>query len=296
MTEPSHDPPFGAYGLSSGREWLRRQTRLLPDGRLGRIGASLVRRALIGDGRAPVDVEVFPSIRARLYPATNRCEKRAVVAEQFFDPAERDFIAKRVAGAAHAPFVVVDLGANVGLYGLSAVAAARNAGKPVRVLAVEPDVETRRRLERNVAFSGARELFVVVPCGVGGRKSSGVLAGHATNRGQHRVVDGREGFTADAAGGPQIEIVPLFDICLAHGVERIDVLKIDVEGFDFDVIEAFVASAPRALWPDAIIVEVGREASEAPVVRLLREHGYVLAERTKLNAIMVAQSNTKRQA
>lgn len=299
MTEPSQDLPFGTFRLSPRREWLRRRAELLPEGRLGRMGASLIRRALIGQGRGPVDVEVFPSINARLYPSTNRCEKRAVVAVKFFDREERDFMANRIARALRDPVAVVDLGANVGLYGLSAVAAGRSAGKGVKVLAVEPDTETRRRLERNIAFSGAGDTFTVVAAGVGARRGTAYLAGHATNRGQHRVVDGDNDIAARGEGHSRIEILPLVDICRAHGFDRIDILKIDVEGFDYDVLEAFYASAPPTLWPEAVIVEVGRveagrDESEVPVVKLLGSHGYDLAERTKLNALMVARPGSKR--
>lgn len=263
------------------------------------MGASLIRRALIGEGRTPVDIEVFPSINARLFPSTNRCEKRAVVGVKFFDREERDFMAKRIAHAPRDTVAVVDLGANVGLYGLSAVAAGRNAGKGVKVLAVEPDTETRRRLERNIAFSGARDTFAVVAAGVGARRGTAYLAGHATNRGQHRVVDGGSDSTDGGAGHSRIEILPLLDICRTHGFDRIDILKIDVEGFDYDVLEAFYASAPPSLWPEAVIVEVGRgeagrDENDAPVVKLLGSHGYDLAQRTKLNALMVARPGSKR--
>lgn len=301
MTEPSQDLPFGTFRLSPRREWLRRRAELLPEGRLGRMGASLIRRALIGQGQGPVDVEVFPSINARLYPSTNRCEKRAVVGVKFFDREERDFMANRIEGAPRDTVAVVDLGANVGLYGLSAVAAGRNIGKGVKVLAVEPDAETRRRLEGNIAFSGALETFTVVAAGVGARRGTAYLAGHATNRGQHRVVDGDGGGDSPngGEGHSRIEILPLLDICRASGFDRIDILKIDVEGFDYDVLAAFYASAPQTLWPEAVIVEVGRveaggSESDAPVVKLLGSHGYELAQRTKLNALMVAGPGSKR--
>ena len=74
--------PHGTYGLSSWRETVRRMASIAPRNKPGMWLVSILRNAsLFGhtpgmDG--PLDVEVAEGVKARLYPKSNRCEKRAV--------------------------------------------------------------------------------------------------------------------------------------------------------------------------------------------------------------------------
>jgi FkbM family methyltransferase len=288
MTDATQHPPFGTYSLPRSHEWLRQQANRLPNGRAGRAGASLIRRFFTRRGLEAYDVEVFPSIRARLYPATNRCEKRVLAAAQFFDAQERAFLDRAVASSASNPFVFVDLGANVGLYSLSVLASARRHNRNAKLMAVEPDPVTRSRLLQNIAFSDANDQFIIEACGVGATRGTAAIVGHANNRGEHRLVTD----TSNGAGAP-IDVLPLLDICHRHGITTIEALKIDVEGLDYDVLAAFFATAPKSLRPGHLIVEVGKTDANPAVVALCEKHGYHAIKRTKLNVILSrAESGT----
>jgi FkbM family methyltransferase len=166
----------------------------------------------------------------------------------------------------------------------------------LRVVAVEADPDTRERLRHNIEFSGAADNFTVVAAGVGAERGQGTIQTHDRNRGEHRVVPAAAGSPAAGRGKTvPIEIIPLLDICRAEGVDRIDILKIDVEGFDYDVLRAFFATASRSLFPGMIIVEAGRDQGTSPVVELVQTNGYRLAERTRLNAILVAPDQSDKQ-
>jgi hypothetical protein len=41
----------------------------------------------------------------------------------------------------------------------------------------------------------------------------------------------------------------------SRGIERIDVMKIDIEGMEDQVLLPFFRKAPRSLWPRAIVGE-----------------------------------------
>lgn len=279
------DPPYGAFSLPGWEDWLRRCVGRFPTNRLGRIGASLVRRFVTRRGSNAYDVEVFPTIHARLYPATNTCERRALTAAQHFDIKERSFLDGWVATSSSDPFVFLDLGANVGLYGLFVLASARRHGRTARILAVEPDKTTRARLLANVKFSNAEKAFIVEACGVGAARGTAVIAEHGNNRGEHRLVMNGEAASADETR--QIEVVPLIEICARHAITSIDALKIDIEGMDYEVLAAFFEAAPAKLRPKTFIVEVGRDNARPDVVVLAEKYGYNVHERTRLNSIMV---------
>ncbi len=281
MTDTTRHPPFGTYRLPRSHEWLRQQATRLPDGRAGRAGASLIRRFFTRQGSEAYDVEVFPSIHARLYPATNRCEKRVLAAAQFFDAQERAFLDETVGASSSNPFVFVDLGANVGLYSLSVLSSARRHNRDAKLIAVEPDPVTRARLLQNIAFSNAQDKFTVEACGVGATRGTGGIVGHANNRGEHRLVT-----DVPNGAGASIEILPLLDICNMHRIASIDALKIDVEGLDYEVLAAFFAIAPESLRPANLIVEVGKTDQNPAVVALCEKYGYRAVKRTKLNVIL----------
>jgi len=241
---------------------------------------SLLRRFCLRKRQEPFDISVFPTIGARLFPSTNRCEKRLVAGPQFFDLPERQALTAALQGSRSDPFIFLDLGANVGFYSLWVVAQARQSGQVVRVVAVEPDRETRRRLEFNISASGAEEDITVQACGIGAMSGRANMTCDARNRGANTIA-----LTADDVAG-SFEVVPLEELCRRNAIERIDALKIDIEGHDYAALEAFFASGMTELYPEMIIAEVGRKKGTPPLIRLCNENGYKLLKRTQLNAIL----------
>ncbi|SUA99278.1 methyltransferase, FkbM family [Pannonibacter phragmitetus] len=279
------EPPFGAYTLSQPAEFIRRLASHMPSNRLGRWMVSLLRKTSVGRSAGPVDVaNVFPAVHARLYPATNRCEKRAVAGSHIFDPQEREALAQALTGSTSDPFIFVDLGANIGLYSLWMVSVARQAGRGLLGLAVEPDPVTRERLETNLALSSA-DSITVAACAVGETSGRGAIVTHDGNRGEHRVR------TAEINEEDSFEILPIAEICARHGIERIDAMKIDLEGHDEAALRGLFAHGPAKLWPDLIVVEAGKDEEFPPVVQLCLGNGYKLERRTKLNALLARQPN-----
>lgn len=278
------EPPFGTHRLSAPMERLRAATAHLPANRAGRALSSLVRRIVSRGPEEPIDAEVFPGIRTRLRPGTNRCEKRVLTGAQFYDHQERAALAAALGQADdNVPFIFLDLGANVGLYSLWMVASARAAGRELQVLAVEPDPVTRARLLANLAASGADNVNVA-PVAVGAEAGRGRIVEHGNNRGENQVAV--SGSTDGDGAGDGFEILPLHLICARYGVSRIDAMKVDLEGHDEAALTGMFAQAPEALWPRMLVVEAGKGEAAPPVVQLCERHGYRVAGRTRLNAIM----------
>ncbi len=268
MRPEALDPPFGAHALPNWLERLR-----LFGGRLGRSAfarraVSLIRRACLLGRPDPVDVVPFPGQRARLYPRDNLSEKRVFSAPQFWDWAERCALA-RAMSAAPQPFFFVDAGANAGLYTL----AVRSLG-PARILAIEPEPEALRRLRANLAASGAVDVQCA-PVGLSDRPGVGRIAVPAHNRGE----------AALGAAGAEIALSTLWAEVRSAGFPRVDALKIDIEGAEERVLAAFMAEAPRALWPRLVILEAQRGAQTAALAQMVHR-GYEIQTRTRMNAIL----------
>lgn len=279
--DASPDGPFGAHRASNHVEAIRALGPQLPANGFGRLAASALRRVCFATSAPPYDVEVFPAVFARLRPATNRTEKRVFLAPQFWDGAERAALETLLIATDPAePFVFVDVGANVGFYGLSLASVARAEGRSLRVVAIEPDPTNRARLETNIGASGLAAAFAVEPVAVG--RTSGVarLIQDAKNRGEVRVA-------GDVGEGVEVRVDTLNDILLRNGLTTVDAMKVDVEGMDYEVLAGFFEQAEASLWPRLLIVELGRGEGPSPLLDLLAGNGYRLETRTKLNAVMV---------
>ena len=81
------------------------------------------------------------------------------------------------------------------------------------------------------------------------------------------------------------------DLIAETSPPHVDVLKLDIEGVEFPVVEAFFASAPQRLRPRMIILEVGKNNTTTEAYTHCIEHGYTQIRRTQLNAILHWQSN-----
>ncbi len=266
------DPAFGAFALPRGLEALRRAGAALPPTGAARRVASLIRRVCLLGRADPVDVEAFPGQRARLHPRDNLSEKRVFGAPQFWDAAEREALARAMRESA-APFHFVDAGANAGLYAL----AVRSLG-PARILAVEPEPEMLRRLRVNLALSGAEDV-IVAPVALAAEEGTVRLAVSERNRGATGIAAGAE--------GPEAPARPLLALLREQGFERVDALKIDIEGAEEPVLCAFLRDAPPALRPRLVILEALRGA-DTPALALLARAGYQTLDRTRMNAILIA--------
>jgi FkbM family methyltransferase len=169
---------------------------------------------------------------------------------------------------------VVDVGANFGLYGLSAAIYARPRG---RVFAFEPAPGAFAMLQRNIADNDLAANVTATQAAVGaapGRaqfhigKDVSFSSLHRTQR-----ID-------DGASAVDVEVVSL-DTALAQ-VSTIDLLKIDVEGGEADVLRGGRELLKRS--PGAIVqfeyshknIDATRRQAFADIIALFAQDGFRL--------------------
>ena len=192
-------------------------------------------------------------------------------------PASRGFVAQsyepevwqRIMREVRAGDVIAEVGANIGIYTLAFANRVRAQG---RVFAFEPDPESAAALAANVAISPYRHRVTIREQAVG---AAAGRASFAAGRG----MESRIGFSGEARDGSvEVPVVALDD---EFAGARIDILKIDVEGFEEPVLSgARRLLADRERRPRAILVEVHPFAwaavgttSEA-ILEVLREYRY----------------------
>ena len=195
-------------------------------------------------------------------------QSRGFIAEQY-EPA----VWGRVMREVRAGDQVAEVGASIGLY---ALAFAGRVGASGHVTAFEPDPESASALEANVGINGLQDRITVIRAAVGRR--SGQVRFRAARGLESRVEMGQ------AAGAITVPMVTL-DEALAG--RRIDVIKVDVEGFEQWVIEgARTILTDERRRPRAILVEVHPYAwadfgtSSASFLGLLNQMGYGIENMT----------------
>jgi FkbM family methyltransferase len=140
---------------------------------------------------------------------------------------------------------VAEVGASIGLY---ALAFAGRVGAAGHVTAFEPDPENASALEANISVNGWQDRITTIRAAVG--KSRGQVRFAAAHGLESRIEMRPE----ECDGVITVPMVTLDDALAGN---RIDVIKIDVEGFEQQVIEGArnVLTKERGS-PRAILVEV----------------------------------------
>jgi FkbM family methyltransferase len=179
--------------------------------------------------------------------------------------AEFNFFKRFVSPASH----IVDVGANQGIYTLSI---SRQAGSG-KVFAFEPDPRLFAALKGNVERNRVQNV-VLFNAAAASRPSKLLLRPGSLNRGDNRIVQSGNGST-DAI---EVTAVPLDSVIPDH---RVEVMKIDVQGFEFDVLRGalqIIQANPALLilfefWPHGLRLS---GASPEQLLKLLQETGFSL--------------------
>lgn len=162
---------------------------------------------------------------------------------------------------------VVDAGAHIGHY---ALLAAERVGPEGCVIAFEPDPRNRARLERNVERNGLAQVEVM-PFAVFDREATvPFVTAPEGNTGLGSLAPG-------ASGALSVRTVRIDDVLAERAIERVDVVKLDVEGFEGPALEGAALMIERS--KPAVLFEVNRLAAEhgavtAPAIDILRRYGY----------------------
>lgn len=125
---------------------------------------------------------------------------------------------------------VLDVGANIGWTALRMAAIAREG----RVVGFEPDPLNFHRCESNVKRNALNNIQVY-PLALGDQPGSVSMEVRTpSNRGGNRIAP-----TGTDAGRPVV-VMRLDDFLSAHPMHRVDLIKMDVEGFELHVLRGAV--------------------------------------------------------
>lgn len=175
---------------------------------------------------------------------------------------------------------VVDVGACHGDFSQAATAMFPEA----EVLLVEPSPQLHSELMRRCAERPGR--WKLAKCALGRRRGTASLYVDPDREDIASLAGFNEEYlrvnrTANATEQLECEVRTLDDLCEENAIRAIDLLKIDVEGFEFEVLEgaATMLSHTRAMVVElSLIRQAGRQDGLERMLRHLRLAGFHLVE------------------
>lgn len=189
-----------------------------------------------------------------------------------------------LAGHLRAGDTFVDVGAHIGLYSLFA---ASRVGPRGRVVAFEADPVNASLLRANVLRNaGPAAIVTVVEAGVSDHDETLRLGLNTTGN--------RSGnsFLAEGSEGVEVRCRPLGELLEDARVERVDAMKMDIEGFEHRVLERFFDDAAEGLWPRMLILEYQPQWDEragGSSLGLALARGYRERIRAGINRVLVRE-------
>jgi FkbM family methyltransferase len=141
---------------------------------------------------------------------------------------------KRDYGVVETGWIVVDIGANIGIFSLY-------AGRTSSIVyCYEPVQANFELLRKNIVTNGLSSRVSAFPFAVGGKNEQRDIRTSYVHVGHSLYSD----LVPDTLGSVKVQCLALDDIFDQNGIDRCDLLKLDCEGAEF---ESLYAASPQTL-------------------------------------------------
>jgi FkbM family methyltransferase len=219
----------------------------------------------------------------RCYLRDNLSEKKFVFMPWRFDRLERQWLVQMLPRDG----VFVDIGANVGIYTLTA---ATHLGANGTILALEPNPPAHQRLCFNLSATQSNRMewptIHALQIGVSDLPGEQPLHLDSTNLGGSSLLAPSNNSTSSrTAASVPIICKPLLVLLNQYGLRKVDVLKIDIEGAEDRVLVPFLEEVDAQRLPKAIILENSEHLWKRDLPGCLSQRGYQPEFRSRMNTV-----------
>lgn len=220
----------------------------------------------------PIDIK-YHNIRFRLYPHDNAIESKMIVSSKFREAKELEVISKYLENGG----IFLDIGANIGYYSLMAAKLGAT-----RIIGIEPNPVVMNRFKENIRFNNFEKKIKTFQLGIGEKIEyrdlylSKVDLGHSSILGEKNSLD-----------KIRIKMFPLDVFLKRESVGRIDVMKIDIEGFEDRALFPFFKKLDKKFYPKLILMEDSSQKDwKNNILKWLLKNGYNTISRTRGNILI----------
>jgi FkbM family methyltransferase len=189
--------------------------------------------------------------------------------------------------------VFYDVGANIGTF---TIFAGRRLGDGGQVVAFEPHIPNANSLIENIFLNGLEQRARLVTAALTHREGYNAFNYHSMYAGASTSQYGRHEYEGAAFNPLFVEIkhgCTIDGLCAAGVIPPPDLVKIDVDGLDFEVLQGMRGVMASPSRPRSVQIELGTD-STPKILPLCAELGYELRERhwTQAGLDFIAQGGT----
>ena len=232
---------YGYHEFRGIKKVLFNLAQKLPRNTFG-FNIALVLRKLTLQNRIETVDQIQFGLKLRLYPLNNLGDRFLLFMPKFFNQYEFMLMSEYLKPDS----TFIDIGGNMGMYSLMAAKYINQTG---RILTFEPNPTLIERFKYNIEINGFDELIEPYQIGIADKEGSFSLALSNKNLGGASIVnDGGE-------YNIMIKCRPLLNVLREQNIQKIDLLKIDIEEAEPLALKPFFLKAPRELFPKMIIIE-----------------------------------------
>jgi FkbM family methyltransferase len=220
-----------------------------------------------------VDIE-RDGLKLRCHLGDNATERRLALKPEAPDTELNAIMARLKRGD-----TFVDVGANCGWFSINA---ARAVGKDGRVVAIEPLPVLRDRLAFNVAANDQSNVEIV-PAAISDQPGTLTINVNKGQLGQSSAVDWQAGNVP-----MNVPARTLASVITMQRLDRVDAMKIDIEGFEDRALLPMLRTLPHTLWPRAILIETRHAARwHEDCLAALLSAGYTTTWNGEFDALLI---------
>ena len=241
-------------------------------GKLKKIYAKILTRI---NKKNPIDI-IYHGVKFRLYPHNNTIESKMFVSSRLREGKELDVISGFIKNGG----TFLDIGANIGYYSL--MAAKLGATK---IIGVEPNPIVLDRFKANIKFNGFEKQIKTFQIGIGDKQGTMELRLSQTDMGGSSIINTK--LNSDKI---KIKVIPLSELLKKEGITKVDVLKIDIEGFEDRALFPYFETLNKKHYPRLILMEDSSQTDwDENILEWLLANGYRVLARTRGNVLITTE-------
>lgn len=208
-----------------------------------------------------------------LYPLDNVIDNKIITSSKKYDFKELEYIKEL---KKNSESVFLDIGSNMGYYSIMS----SNAGF-TSIFAFEPLPKMIYRIQENIKINNLEDLIKIIPFALGDRNKEVIIFEKLDNIGGSSILNDNK-----SSKNLIVNMITLDQFIRDYSINHIDVLKIDIEGFEDRVLMPFFRSNNISIFPKLVIIEhsSSKEWNE-DVIDWMLKNGYSEELRTRGNAI-----------
>ena len=285
--EQKNEPPFGTYKLNPIRDSFRKQAiRWKPKVRLI---SDILRKITTKSIRGPVDVELFQNMKVRLYPKENRADSHCLKGTFNHKHEAVDIYRTAIKNTKNQTIIFVDIGANSGMHSIIAANLAQNLNKNIQIIAAEPNPILIPRFIFNINSSGLEKNTTLFKCAVSDKNEKLRMyinrqLGESKITNEKQTTKLSEHYNQIVNKVVEVQAKTLDSILKEAKADKIDILKIDVEGHEIKALKPYLENTKKINLPEYIVAETLHDKNNK-LKNLIEKYGYEIIEQTHLDTM-----------